>query len=36
MIAEAKGVSGSMEAQLRIENVSGSNYHDVPDADFGF
>ncbi len=34
MIAEPS--RGSLEAQLRIENISGANYHDIPSEDFGF
>lgn len=34
MIAEPK--QAEKNGEIRIENVSGSNYHDIPDADFGF
>ena len=33
MLADAK--RGETNAPIRIENVSGSNYHDLPGADFG-
>jgi GNAT superfamily N-acetyltransferase len=36
MIAEAKSEPAGGEARIRIESVSGSNYHDIPSADFGF
>jgi GNAT superfamily N-acetyltransferase len=36
MIAEPNRFDGKKESQLRVENVSGSNYHDIPGVDFGF
>lgn len=36
MIAEARRSPSNAESRIRIENVSGSNYHQIPDGDFGF
>lgn len=36
MIAEPEAAHGKTESSVRIENISGSNYHDIPSTDFGF
>ena len=36
MIAEPKQSPRNGETEIRIENISGSNYHNIPSGDFGF
>jgi GNAT superfamily N-acetyltransferase len=36
MIAEPDKVPRRIESNVRIENISGSNYHDIPSTELGF